>query len=268
MDAPISGSYRKQRMKSGLGSLLFGSNAHQLLMKNRAVIMNFHRVDDRLQGNPISCTVSEFQSYCDFFADNFTVLPLPQLLDRIRRNADISNCLAITFDDGYFDNIQNAAPELEKRNLPATFFIATGFIGTSRQPWWDQEYGSVAKWMSWDDVRELKRRGFDLGAHTINHVDLGQVMGAEAREEIAGSKQQLEDEVGCEIDMFSYPYGRAHQITQENRELVRECGLSCCFSAYGGLVRSGEDMFSLQRTPVTQWHVSPEHLGFELVFRS
>ena len=262
----MTGSTSRRRLKARLGAITFNTRVHRVLLRNSAVVVAFHRVDDRLKGNPISCSVAEFKSFCDFFQRYFDVVSTTELLARIRSGADISGRLAITFDDGYLDNFENAAPELEARNLPATFFIASGLIGTNTQPWWDQEYGVEARWMTWNHVRSLHQRGFEIGAHTINHVDLGKVDENTAAHELTGCKKQLERELNDRVTLFAYPYGRPQQITDANRALVRTTGFECCFSCYGGDVAPGSDVFRLERTPITPWHISPAQFGFELLF--
>jgi peptidoglycan/xylan/chitin deacetylase (PgdA/CDA1 family) len=263
----VTVKFDKRRLKAKLGATAFTARAQRVLLRHSAVVVAFHRVDDRLKGNPISCTVDEFRRFCDFFQKHFEIVSTSEVLRRLHRGADLSGCLAITFDDGYRDNFDNAAPELEARGLPATFFVASGFIGTETQPWWDQEYGVQAHWMNWEQVRSLHQRGFEIGAHTVNHVDLGVVDAETGAREIRDSRATLERELGAPVSLFAYPYGRREQISETNRSMVREAGLACCFSCYGGLVQRGADPYRLERTPITPWHVAPGQLGFELLFR-
>jgi peptidoglycan/xylan/chitin deacetylase (PgdA/CDA1 family) len=81
--------------------------------------------------------------------------------------------LSITFDDGYRDNYEVAAPILKRLDLPATFFVTTGFIGTRRVAPWDQNLVRQPGWMDWDQVRSLASQGFEIGCHTDTHIDMG-----------------------------------------------------------------------------------------------
>ena len=255
----------KRRVKALLGWLLFRSGAYQRFFRDKAVVVLFHRVDDRYPGDPITCGTDAFREFCDFFQRHFTVVPLRTLIAKLRSGDDVSRHLVISFDDGYLDN-RAAANELLLRRIPACFFIATEFIGSNKVPAWDSRAGIRSEWMTWADVRSLRDSGFELGAHTKNHVDLGAVSGEEAREEIAGSGRRLSAEAGVPIDLFSYPFGRREQITEANREIVREAGYICCPSAYGGVVRKGDDPFRMCRTPISPWHLSPYQFGFEAMF--
>ena len=255
----------KRRIKAVLGWLAFHSRLHRLFFKNRAVVVLFHRVDDRDADNPLSCSRAEFAAFADFFRRFFTVIPLSDLLERLARGDDLSGRLVITFDDGYLDNYRNAAPELRRRGLPACFFVATAFIGSTRVPWWDEERGIRSEWMSWEHLRDLHAQGFDIGAHTMNHVDLGVVEADTAVREITGSKVQLERELAAPVKFFTYPYGRVHQITEANREQVQKAGFECCLSAYGGSVVPGDAPFRIKRTAVSPWYVSPYQFGFEIM---
>jgi peptidoglycan/xylan/chitin deacetylase (PgdA/CDA1 family) len=189
---------------------------------------------------------------------------LADVVDRFERGFAPNRELAITFDDGYLDNYDNARPVLEKLSLPATFFVVTRWIGTDVVPWWDERRGVRHPWMTWDQVRSLQRKGFEIGAHTQTHVDLGQVAGVEAREEILGARLTLETQLAAHVDLFAYPYGGRNNMTNSNRAWVKAAGFRCCCSSFGGVNVPETDPFDLLRVPISPWYASPHQFGFDL----
>jgi peptidoglycan/xylan/chitin deacetylase (PgdA/CDA1 family) len=253
----------KKHLKALIAQPLYRTGAYRWFFRNKATLVLFHRIDDALAGDPISCTRNEFTAYCRFFKRYFNVISFNDLLDRLENRQDISRTLVITFDDGYRDNYEIAAPVLHQLGLPACFFIATDFIGSSIIPWWDWDKGIHSRWMSWDQVRALRAEGFEIGAHTCTHPDLATLSDAEVEREISSSKARLEAELEEPTVLFSYPYGRKNQMTDNARRLVRSLNLRCCPSAYGGAVSGDSDPYHLMRQPISPWYLSPWHFGFE-----
>src|SRR5437867_7058827 len=194
----------KRSLKSLLGRIVFESRLSAILLRNAAVIVAFHRIHDSAGSDGLSISVGMFERYCRFFMRHFRVISLRDLVHRLERGRELSRDLAITFDDGYRDNFENAAPVLEKLGLPATFFVVTRWIGTDIVPFWDEEQGVRHPWMTWDQVRGLHRKGFDVGAHTQTHVDLGRLPETEARQEIIGSRLDLEAQLEAPVASFAY----------------------------------------------------------------
>jgi peptidoglycan/xylan/chitin deacetylase (PgdA/CDA1 family) len=253
----------KRRLYSVAGGLAYGVGMHRILLRERAVIAVFHRIDDDLKGNPITVTRGEFGTYLDFFSRYFHVVPLRELVDRLTLGRPLGNLLAITFDDGYRDNHEIAALELERRGLPATFFITTGFVGTDLVPPWDAKLGIRSRWMTWDQVRDLHARGFGIGAHTVTHPDFGVAPPEHARREADEGRRELESRVHASVLDFCLPFGGRANVTETNRQVVRELGFKSCMSCYGGTVRPGDDPFSLRRAPISPWHRGPGQWGLE-----
>jgi peptidoglycan/xylan/chitin deacetylase (PgdA/CDA1 family) len=262
---PKEGGTARRRVAAALGHVVYRSGLHRFSWRNRAVVVLFHRVDDRFPEDPLTCSRALFGEFCDFFARYFIVVTLGELLDRLRRGKDISRHLVITFDDGYRDNHHIAAVELRKRGLPACFFLTSGFIGSDHVAWWDEQQSVRSEWMNWDEVRSLHGGGFELGAHTITHADCGRIAGEHAAREIAGSKAHLEAVVGARIAHFAYPYGKPNHMTEENRSIVRAADCDCCVSAYGGTVDAHSDPYHLRRVPISQWYLSPYQFGFDAI---
>jgi peptidoglycan/xylan/chitin deacetylase (PgdA/CDA1 family) len=100
-----------------------------LASRGQLSILIFHRVlaehDPILPGEP---SAAEFDALLGHIKRRFTVLPLADAVARLYRNALPPAPLAITFDDGYADNFVVAAPLLKKHALPATIFVATGYL--------------------------------------------------------------------------------------------------------------------------------------------
>ena len=111
----------------------------------RLSIFIFHRVlpelDPLFPGEP---TAEHFDTLCRWVAKWFRVLPLAEAVQRLRRGDLPARAAAITFDDGYADNHDIAAPILRRHALPATFFIASGFLDGGRM-WNDTVIESVRR---------------------------------------------------------------------------------------------------------------------------
>jgi peptidoglycan/xylan/chitin deacetylase (PgdA/CDA1 family) len=251
-------------IKRVLGRSLFASGLDGVLLRKTALVVAFHRVHDADSREALTIGVAAFERYCRFFKDHFNVVPLRDLVSRLEHGDGLNRELAITFDDGYRDNFENAAPVLEALALPATFFVVTGWIGSQLVPWWDRVEGVKHPWMTWPQVRSLHRRGFDVGAHTRTHVDLGSVRDDVAHDEIVGARRELERQLDAPVDLFAYPYGQRRNLADSNRRLVRDAGFRCCCSCFGGVVAPGTDPFHLKRVPISPRYPSPHEFGFDV----
>lgn len=254
----------KASFKRLLGQGLFAANLNAVLLRHAAVIVAFHRIQEADLSDSLTIDTAAFERHCRFFQRHFKVVPLRELVQRLEQGLRIDRHLAITFDDGYRDNFDNARPVLEKLSLPATFFVVTDWMGTDVVPWWDRARGVRHPWMTWDEVRTLHRSGFEVGAHTRTHVDLGKVCPEQAREEVLGARLELERQIGARVDSFAYPYGGRKHVTDANRDVVKTAGFRCCCSGFGGINPAGTDPFYLRRVPVSPWHTSPHQFGFEV----
>jgi len=254
----------KRYIKSLLGEIVFETRLAGFLLRNAAVVVAFHRIQDTAGSDGLTIGVAMFERYCRFFMRHFRVVSLRDLVHRLERGLGFNRDLAITFDDGYRDNFDNAVPVLEKLSLPATFFVVTQWIGTDVVPWWDREQDVRHPWMTWDQVRSLHRKGFDVGAHTRTHADLGKVSEVKATEEILGARLDLQARLAAPVELFAYPYGGRNHLADANRDLVKAAGFRCCCSCFGGINSTGTDPFHLGRVPISPWYASPQQFGLEV----
>jgi peptidoglycan/xylan/chitin deacetylase (PgdA/CDA1 family) len=107
--------------------------------RRRVPILIYHRVNNERDPYFPSLPTAVFERHMAYVARAYRVLPLDEVVERLARGESLPpNALAMTFDDGYRDNLTHAAPILARHRLPATVFLATGFIGTPEVPWFDR----------------------------------------------------------------------------------------------------------------------------------
>ncbi len=101
-------------------------------------VFTYHRVNDNRDPFFPALPTEVFERQMQYIARHYVVLPVEDLVGRMAAGSVPRNAVAITFDDGYRDNLTHAAPILARHHLPATVFLATGFIGTGEVPWYDR----------------------------------------------------------------------------------------------------------------------------------
>jgi peptidoglycan/xylan/chitin deacetylase (PgdA/CDA1 family) len=133
---------------------------------------------------------------------------------------------AITFDDGFQDNLAVGMPLLHELGVPATVFVVTSWLG-GRHP-----EAAWAPILAREDVRSLHAAGWEIGSHTRTHADLSKLPYEAARDELVSSRAELEEMVGDRIVSVSYPWGR---INAETARAARGAGYSvgCRISGEG-----------------------------------
>jgi peptidoglycan/xylan/chitin deacetylase (PgdA/CDA1 family) len=102
------------------------------------VVLLYHRVAE-LDADPqrLAVTAAAFEAHLDILRRGAAPLPLAELVRRAHDGSLPARAVAITFDDGYADNLAVAAPLLDRYGVPATVFIASGAVGDGREFWWD-----------------------------------------------------------------------------------------------------------------------------------
>lgn len=293
--------------------------------RGRLAIMIFHRVltapDPLLPSEP---DAGRFERDMRNVRRWFRVLPLAEAVRRLADGTLPARALALTFDDGYADNHDVALPILERLGLPATFFVATGYLDGGCM-WNDRviqafrqcrsdaldlrdvglgvldvssaaarragvgmvlgrlKYERTAPrealadrvltaagaepprklMMTGDQVRHLAARGMSLGAHTHTHPILARLDASAARDEIARSRDVLQDLVQAPVRLFAYPNGKPGlDYGAEHVAQVKALGFAAACSTAPGVAAPDADLFQLPR--FTPWDRNPWKFGVRM----
>jgi peptidoglycan/xylan/chitin deacetylase (PgdA/CDA1 family) len=156
-------------------------------------VLTFHEVTDR----------ARFAALLDLVSGVFESVPLAEGRRRLAERPRRARLLTITFDDADRSVFTHALPELLERAIPATVFVCTRFVQEGHR---DVSTGRYPV-MSWPELAEWTRAGYDVGAHTVNHIPLNQASRDRARAEVLDSRATLEQRLGRAVRSFAYPWG-------------------------------------------------------------
>lgn len=205
--------------------------------QDRIVCFLYHRFgDDRYPSTNIDPDV--FRGHLAYLhQNNFNVWTMGHAVRAIRNNEEIpSRTVVLTIDDGYRSFYENGLPLLEEFGYPATLYVNTVNIG-------DKDY------MSWDEIREAKQRGIEIGNHSNAHLHFLDYEDPHIRklqffDDLNRSQNMFFDSLGYSPDLYAYPYGEYDMIM---KEVLKEAGFSSAAAQYSGVLYRGSDLFEIPR---------------------
>ena len=212
-------------------------------MTRGALILTYHSVSD---GPPPLCIEpARFRKHLDTLADErATTLTVTELAEALTGREVPERAVAITFDDGYADFVETAAPLLAERGLRATVFCIAGYLGeVSDWPTLPARAPRVPL-ASAEQLAEAGAAGFEIGSHGVEHAPLHRADEEESVRELTESRLLLEEIAGVAVSSFAHPYGLTPSPVAR-RVLEREYAVACA----GGLrrVRESDDSLALPR---------------------
>jgi peptidoglycan/xylan/chitin deacetylase (PgdA/CDA1 family) len=131
--------------------------AREKAVRGKLAILCYHRILPEPQRSAyhdpsLVVTPDIFAAQCRTLAEHYTVLPLESAFSRWQSGERPAKPFAaITFDDGYRDNAEFAAPILNELGIHGTFFVIAGFVGTTEIPWYDRAG------LAWNAVESCNR---------------------------------------------------------------------------------------------------------------
>lgn len=215
--------------------------------KHPIVVLFYHRVADT---NPTDWTISRtgFLRQIDWLQQHFELLSMDEVHQRMQTGHNDRPSVAITFDDGYAENMDFALPMLAERRIPCMYYVSTSFILNQSFFPHDEKLGLQLQPNSVRDLKRIVKWGLDIGAHTRTHVDIGKVTDAQQlQQELGGCRRELMNLLNVPVEHFAFPYGQTCNITPAAVEMARRLGYKTVSAAYGGYNHPGDDPFFIQR---------------------
>ncbi len=202
-------------------------------------VLMYHSIDNRGNETSLSVSPESFERQMEFLHRNhYNVIPLEKVISYIEKKEKVPpKTLAITFDDGFYNNYKCAFPVLKKYNIPATIFVIVGRIGQEG-------------WVGWKELKEMSDSGLiTIGSHTVSHIWLPTMGTRKLKDELSQSKEILEKNLGKKVDVFCYPVGAFDDRVKNN---VKEAGYACAVATNPGKLPTKGDKYTIRRIKISR----------------
>lgn len=202
-------------------------------------VIMYHSIDRNDKITKLSVSPENFERQMAFLKKHgYNVVTLDEMAGYIKSGKRPPNkTLAITFDDGFYNNYEYAYPVLKKYGIPAAIFVITDNIG---QP----------GWLGWKEIKEMSDSGLiTIGSHTVKHGWLPATGTKQLRSELKDSKELIEKNIGREVGLFCYPLG-AHD--DRVKDAVKDSGYSCAVTTNPGKTKPNDDIFAIKRIKISR----------------
>jgi peptidoglycan/xylan/chitin deacetylase (PgdA/CDA1 family) len=143
----------------------------------------------------------------------------------------------LSFDDGFADQYEHAAPVLRKRRWPGVLNLQTARLGRP---------GGLTR----RKVRRMLRDGWELGAHSVTHADLTKAAPERIEVEVEESRRVLRRAFPSQpVDFFCFPYGRTNAAVQA---VVQAAGFLGATTTRRGAASPSDGAYGLDRMVITR----------------
>jgi peptidoglycan/xylan/chitin deacetylase (PgdA/CDA1 family) len=169
-------------------------------------VLTYHSID--ASGSVISTRPSVFECQIKSLADaGWQTLTIDEMLAGRGSGSWPHRSVVLTFDDGYRNVLEVAAPILSQHRFHAIVFVVADRAGGTAA-WRDQPAAMrAAPLMDWRELRGIVSMGFALGAHSLTHPRLPMLAADAADRELGLAKRIIEEQCEVNVTAFAYPYG-------------------------------------------------------------
>lgn len=218
---------------------------------SRVVVLCYHSVHPT---KPFASAAPElFEAHLRWIKENCTTIQFSQVVEAWPCGEQQKPKVAITFDDGYADNYEYAFPLLEKHDVPATFFLTVGLIEKDAQvverfQEIRQAHHQDIRPLEWSQVKEMRRAGMDIGAHTYSHPNLARLERRATEKELMQSKEVIQQRLGEPVKSMAYPFGKPRvHFNVETQWLAADAGYEGGAAVLFRTVRASDSQFAIPR---------------------
>jgi hypothetical protein len=191
-------------------------------------VLLYHKVSDHIDDS-ITVSPAMLERHLRHLCENgYSTISASQLLKALETGSPLPRKpVLITFDDGYVNNLEHAAPLLEKYRCKAVFFIPSAGMGKTN--WWDRVPEPL---MDSSQLKGLDPNLFEIGLHSFDHKHYGKLNGDQFSDDLRQCIDGLRSSGIGFVPVFAYPYGGRPKEKRRYRRMMdafREANVKAAF---------------------------------------
>ena len=238
-----------QLIKSISLIIFFISSTNAANVKNSATVFMYHKFG--ISKYPTtSVTIDQIESHInELIKEKYNILPLEFIVDTIINDGILPlNTIGISVDDADKSFFEVGWPLFKKNNIPVTLFVTTGTIAENNK-----------NYLNWNQIRELKKEGVTIGAHSHTHAHMPDLEIEDIRKEIELSNKIFLKEIGEIPSLFAFPYG---ETSTEIMNLIKEYKFKVAFGQHSGIINETSNMYYLPRFSLNEKYGEIDRIKF------
>ena len=199
-------------------------------------IILYHRIDTSPINSQYYVPPEKFNEEMKLLHDwGYTTITTELLIKAINEGADLPpRPILITFDDGHLNNYTTAFPIMQKYGFTGVLYIVANYMGTDQ-------------YMNADQIKEMAAAGWEVGSHSISHLDLTSLNPERQRYEVVESRKMLETSLGVPVLTIAYPFGISNSSVIDYAHFAGYIGgMSLGFTHNQGI----SNLYTLQRRDI------------------
>ena len=202
-------------------------------IKNSAVVFMYHKFDTSKYPST-NITIEQFESHLkEFSLPKYNILPLDLIVDIVINDGQLpDNAIGISIDDADKSFFYIAWPKFKEKGFPVTLFVNTSIIANNKN------------YLNWEQIRQLKKEGVTIGAHSHLHNHLPEMSITEIINEIEISNKIFLKQIGEIPTLFAYPYGEADV---KIIEVLKNYKYKVAFGQHSGVINETSNFYYLPR---------------------
>lgn len=214
------------------------------------VILFHHLISDRPHRMGIPTEI--FLREVEFLQKHYRVVSLSKALEILRSGSCKLPTVVLTFDDGYADNFLYLRAVTEATGVPASLFVCTNAVESRGEFQHDRKNGGAGfRALGWDQIRRWQSDRIEFGSHTRSHYDCGSDDTGALEDEIVGSREDMQGQLGNPPRFFAFPWGKARNMSRQALRIATST-YECSFStlAVENLTNDGDILNVAGRKPL------------------